>query len=80
MAGCGSKGMKKGGMAKKKAPKGMHYMPDGKLMKDSAHKKMKAGGMAKSSCGTKKMAKGGGVKIRGTGAATKGTMARGPMA
>jgi hypothetical protein len=27
-----------------------------------------------------KMAKGGGVKIRGTGAATKGTMARGPMA
>jgi len=81
MAGCGSKGMKKGGMTKKKAPKGMHYMPDGKLMKDSAHKKMKAGGMAKkSSCGTKKMAKGGGVKIRGCGAATKGTMARGPMA
>lgn len=28
----------------------------------------------------KKMKKGGGVKIRGTGAATKGTMARGPMA
>lgn len=27
-----------------------------------------------------KMAKGGGVKIRGTGAATKGTRARGPMA
>jgi hypothetical protein len=26
------------------------------------------------------MKKGGGVKIRGTGAATKGTMARGPMA
>jgi len=50
MAGCGSKGMKKGGMAKK------------------------------SSCGTKKMAKGGGVKVRGCGAATKGTMARGPMA
>jgi hypothetical protein len=42
--------MKKGGMAKKKAPKGMHYMPDGKLMKDSEHKKakgMKHGGMAK---------------------------------
>jgi len=43
----------------------------------------------KSSCGGKvtKMKKGGGVgakkggvKIRGTGAATKGTMARGPMA
>jgi len=27
-----------------------------------------------------KLAKGGGVKIRGTGAATKGTKARGPMA
>ena len=27
-----------------------------------------------------KLAKGGGVKIRGTGAATKGTLARGPMA
>jgi hypothetical protein len=26
------------------------------------------------------MKKGGGVKIRGTGAATKGTVARGPMA
>lgn len=27
-----------------------------------------------------KMAKGGGIKIRGTGAARKGIMARGPMA
>jgi len=27
-----------------------------------------------------KLAKGGGVKMRGTGAATKGTMSRGPMA
>lgn len=27
-----------------------------------------------------KLSKGGGIKIRGTGAATKGTMARGPMA
>jgi hypothetical protein len=26
---------------KKKAPKGYHYMPDGKLMKDSAHSKKK---------------------------------------
>jgi len=26
---------------KKKAPKGYHYMPDGSLMKDSAHKKKK---------------------------------------
>jgi hypothetical protein len=24
---------------KKKAPKGYHYMPDGRLMKDSEHKK-----------------------------------------
>ena len=24
---------------RKKAPKGYHYMPDGRLMKDSAHKK-----------------------------------------
>jgi hypothetical protein len=23
---------------RKKAPKGYHYMPDGRLMKDSAHK------------------------------------------
>jgi len=41
--------------------------------------------MNKSSCGSKdknvkKMAKGGGVKVRGTGAATKGLYARGPMA
>lgn len=26
-------------MAKKKAPKGFHYMPDGRLMKGSTHKK-----------------------------------------
>jgi len=26
---------------RKKAPKGYHYMPDGKLMKNSAHKKGK---------------------------------------
>jgi hypothetical protein len=30
------------GAKKKKAPKGYHYMPDGKLMKDSAHKKKKS--------------------------------------
>ena len=33
----GSIGMKKGG----KVPKGMHRMPDGKMMKDSEHKKPK---------------------------------------
>lgn len=26
---------------RKKAPKGYHYMPNGKLMKDSAHNKRK---------------------------------------
>jgi elongation factor P hydroxylase len=26
---------------RKKAPKGYHYMPDGRLMKDSAHGKKK---------------------------------------
>jgi len=26
---------------RKKAPKGYHYMPNGKLMKNSAHKKRK---------------------------------------
>lgn len=31
--------MKKGG----KPPKGFHYMPDGSLMADSAHKKSKGG-------------------------------------
>jgi hypothetical protein len=34
---------------KKKAPAGYHYMPNGKLMKDSAHKKSK-----KKSYGKKK--------------------------
>ena len=29
------------GARKKKAPKGYHYMPDGKLMKDSEHAKKK---------------------------------------
>lgn len=29
---------------KKKAPKGYHYMPNGKLMKNSAHKKAKKNG------------------------------------
>lgn len=53
--------MKKGGMAKKKAPKGMHYMPDGKLMKDSDHKKkMKKGGKVycKDGCAVRGKTKG----------------------
>lgn len=40
--GSHSKGGKGGG--KKAAPKGSHYMPDGRLMKDSAHKKGKGKG------------------------------------
>jgi len=48
--------MKKGGMAT-----GMHKMPNGKMMKDSAMKKMNMGGMAK----------GGGIESKGK---TKGTM------
>jgi hypothetical protein len=31
-------GKKPAKSGKKKAPKGYHYMPDGRLMKDSAHK------------------------------------------
>jgi len=38
-----NKDMKKGGKVKK----GYHKMPDGKMMKDSAHKGMKKGGMVK---------------------------------
>ena len=30
------------GARKKKAPKNYHYMPNGRLMKDSAHKKKKS--------------------------------------
>jgi len=30
------------GARKKKAPKGYHYMPNGRLMKDSAHAKTKS--------------------------------------
>ena len=37
-AGKKKKPKKKGGKKRKAAPKGYHYMPNGKLMKDSAHK------------------------------------------
>jgi len=56
--GDGKGAMKKGGTAS-----GMHKMPDGKMMKDSAMKKMAAGGMA--------YAKGGGIESKGK---TKGKM------
>jgi len=45
---------------------GMHKMPDGKMMKDSAMKKMNMGGMSS-------YAKGGGIESHGK---TKGTMVR----
>jgi len=34
-------------MARPKAPKGYHYMPNGKLMKDSDHKEKKSYGKKK---------------------------------
>ena len=54
-----ARGYKKGGMAKAKmmAGGGMHRMPDGRMMKDSA---MKSGGMAKA-----KMMAGGGMMKKG---------------
>ena len=53
---------------KKKGGKvGMHRMPDGKMMKDSAHKKP----MKKMGGGSVKYS--GGGSCRGAGAATKGT-------
>jgi hypothetical protein len=65
--------LKKGGKvkkkaSKKKAPKGMHYMPDGKLMKDSDHKKKKT---------KKKMAYGGEVKKMKHGGKIDGCAVRG---
>lgn len=48
-------------------------------MANCGTKKMKAGGKVAKPKKMAKMSKSGGMKIRGTGAATKGTMARGPM-
>ena len=45
----------------------------------NCNKKMKMGGMVSKTMKPKKPSKKG-IKVRGTGAATKGTMARGPMA
>ena len=55
-----------GKMAKGGKVAGMHKMPDGKMMKNSAMKKMNMGGMSS-------YAKGGGIESRGK---TKGTMVR----
>jgi len=54
--------MKKGGVA------GMHKMPDGKMMKDSAMKKMNMGSMAKGGSASKRAD---GIAVKGK---TKGTM------
>jgi len=60
-------GYKKGG----KVPKGMHMMPDGKMMKDSAHKKPKKKMMGG---GAVKYAKGGSVDGCAVRGKTKGRM------
>lgn len=57
MPSCGSKRMMGGGKV------GMHKMPDGTMMKDSAHK-MAMGGMAMSNKGYRE-----GGKVRGYGKA-----------
>ena len=57
----GTKGMKAGGST------GMHRMPDGGMMKDSAHKGMKAGG-------TMKYKMGGSVDGCATKGKTRGTI------
>jgi len=38
----------------KRAPKGYHFMPGGRLMKDSAHKRKKRGGKKKTKTRKKK--------------------------
>ena len=48
-----SKGMRKTYRGKK-APKGFHFMPGGKLMRDSAHKRKKRGGKKKAKTRKKK--------------------------
>jgi len=57
MSNCGTKRMKKGGMA------GYHKMPDGSMMKDSEHKMMGGGKVMKYERGG---------KVRGAGMAMKG--------
>ena len=48
-----SKGMRKTYRGKK-APKGYHFMPGGRLMKDSAHKRKKRGSKKKTKTRKKK--------------------------
>ena len=49
-----NKTMRKKTYRGKKAPKGYHFMPGGKLMKDSAHKRKKSGRKKKAKTRTKK--------------------------
>ena len=57
----------------KKAPKGMHYMPDGRLMEDSAHKKT----VRKMGGGTMKYGKGGMPDLTGDGKVTQADVLKG---
>ena len=77
MAGCGTKRMKKGGMAK-----GMHKMPDGTMMKNSEHKMAKGGmamgaGKGYKAGGSLEMVEKGGKKVPFYAADGKGKMAMG---
>lgn len=77
MSNCGTKRMKKGGMAK-----GMHKMPDGTMMKDSEHKMAKGGmamgaGKGYKAGGSLEMVEKGGKKVPFYAADGKGKMAMG---
>lgn len=56
------------------------YLTGGEVKQVKTIADKEVGKHEKSMHATKKMAKGGGVKVRGTGAATRGITARGPMA
>ena len=76
MSNCGTKRMKKGGMAK-----GMHKMPDGTMMKDSEHKMAKGGmamgaGKGYKAGGSLEMVEKGGKKVPFFAADGKGKMKR----
>ena len=49
-----NKGMRRKTYRGRKAPKGYHFMPGGRLMKDSAHKRKKSGGKKKTKTRKKK--------------------------
>ena len=49
-----NKGMRRKTYRGRRAPKGYHFMPGGRLMKDSAHKRKKRGGKKKTKTRKKK--------------------------